>query len=198
MDIYKRCTILAFITIMLCTNCIFLYITSGLFEVRLPWGEAIISFIIAYIVVWLLSIANPAKYDYSIVKFCFIIILTVVFTGSFLILREIAALQPEPMPIKPLPQKERPQRERFNNMRVIKNNKQQGFANGEIVVQFHDNTDQATAKALIESAGCTIKAFSWEKVHIAYITCPPGTENMKIAQLGSQVKWADRIRNPGV
>ena len=128
------------------------------------------------------------------------IILTVALTGSFIIMREfIAAGEPEPVPkekekIIPKPKPKEKLRERFN-MRVINNNKKAGYMIGEIVVQFHDNTDQLAAKALIESNGCALKAFSWEKVHIAYVTCPPGTENMKIAQFGPQVKWAERIMN---
>lgn len=98
---------------------------------------------------------------------------------------------PAPVPMK----KTVPKKERFNNMKVIHNNKKAGYMVGEIVIQFHDTTDQAAAKALIESNGCALKAFSWEKVHIAYATCPPGIENMKIAQLAPHVKWVERIMN---
>ncbi len=200
MDIFKRGAILTIISIILCSNCIFLYVTSGLFEVRVPWLEFIAALVLAYCIVWSMAGLNPTKYDHSIVKFCFTIIITVALTGSFILMKEFIAassveMPPAKAPMLPVKPKLIPrERERFN-MKIINNNKKAGYMVGEIVVQFHDNTDQAAAKALIEANGCGLKAFSWEKVHIAYVTCPPGVENMKIAQLASQVKWAERIMN---
>jgi hypothetical protein len=196
MDIFKRSAILVVLSIILCSNCIFLYFTSGLFDVA-TWPEITIGLsfavCIAIFVVWFLAWCNPWKYDHSIVKFCFTIITTIILIGSFIILKELIKVT-EPIQPKIIPKQQPIKKERFN-MRVINNNKKAGYMIGEIVVQFHDNTDQAAAKALIESNGCALKAFSWEKVHIAYVTCPPGIENMKIAQLAPHVKWVERIMN---
>jgi hypothetical protein len=191
MDDFKKGAVLATISTIMCACCTFLYVTSGWFQVYFPWAEIICALFLSMLIMWALTYCNPPKYEYPLVRISLVLIYTIILTGSFILMKELIAHAELDPPRKTLPVN--PKRDRI--MKLIDNKKTAGYVSGEIVVQFHDSTPQDMAKVFLEANGCALKAFSWEKVHIAYAICPPGTEQEKIGKLTPLVKWADRIMN---